>query len=84
MLVITTMFIGTSSSLPATSYTKMIDIWMIFGLVFSFFNVLLHVFAEYYKKFDGLESVFPGKEKSKAITKVPKSLQCSKAPPYFT
>ena len=46
MLVMTTLFIGTSSSLPSTSYTKMIDIWMVFGLIFPFCEVILHVAIE--------------------------------------
>ena len=42
MLVLVTMFISISSSLPVTSYVKMIDIWLLFSLMVPFVEVLLH------------------------------------------
>jgi hypothetical protein len=33
LLVLTTLFISVSNSLPNTAYIKMIDIWLIFNLV---------------------------------------------------
>ncbi len=39
MLVMTTLFLNTSASLPKTSYFKMIDIWMVFGLLLPFLEV---------------------------------------------
>lgn len=52
MLVMVTLYIGTSKSLPDTSYTKMIEIWMLFCLVFSFCEVLLHTFTEFVREDD--------------------------------
>ena len=46
MLVLTTMFISTSSSLPTTSYIKMVDIWLIFNLFLPFLVVLLHTYMD--------------------------------------
>ena len=42
MLVLATMFISISSSLPVTSYVKMIDVWLLFSLMVPFVEVLLH------------------------------------------
>merc|ERR1712013_825658 len=47
MLVLTTMFISVSGSLPKTSYIKMVDIWLIFNLVVPFVEVLLQTYIEY-------------------------------------
>ena len=44
MLVLTTMFINISSSLPVTSYVKMIDLWLVFNLILPFCEVLLHTY----------------------------------------
>ena len=44
MLVISNMFMSISSSLPKTSYIKMIDIWLIFNLTVPFVEVLLHTY----------------------------------------
>ncbi len=40
MLVLTTLFISVSNSLPSTSYIKMIDIWLISMLLMPFIEVL--------------------------------------------
>ena len=45
-LVLTTLFISVSSSLPPTSYIKMIDIWLIFSQLIPFVEVLLHTFMD--------------------------------------
>ena len=42
MLVLVTMFISISSSLPVTSYVRMIDVWLLFNLMVPFVEVLLH------------------------------------------
>ena len=44
MLVLTTMFVGLSQTLPKTSYIKMVDIWLIFNLLIPFLEVLIHVY----------------------------------------
>ena len=46
LLVLTTLFISVSSSLPTTAYIKMIDIWLIFAQLIPFFEVLLHTFID--------------------------------------
>ena len=42
MLVLTTLFISVSGTLPKTSYIKMIDIWLIVGLSIPFIECILH------------------------------------------
>ena len=42
LLVLTTLFISVSNSLPKTSYIKMIDIWLLFVLNIPFVEVILH------------------------------------------
>ena len=42
LLVLTTLFISVSGSLPPTAYVKMIDIWLIFSQLIPFKEVLLH------------------------------------------
>ena len=46
MLVLTTLFINVSNSLPPTSYIKMIDVYLIFSLLIPFVEVLLHTYMD--------------------------------------
>jgi len=46
MLVMYTLFQAISISLPKTSYIKMIDIWLLFGLVLPFFAFTLSILEE--------------------------------------
>ena len=46
LLVLTTLFISVSSSLPPTAYVKMIDVWLIFSQTIPFIEVLLHTFMD--------------------------------------
>ena len=46
LLVLTTLFISVSNSLPQTSYIKMIDMWLIFSLLIPFSEVLLHTLLD--------------------------------------
>ena len=46
LLVLTTLFISVSATLPTTSYVKMVDIWLIFALLIPFVEVLLHTWME--------------------------------------
>ena len=41
LLVLTTLFIGVSNSLPKTAYIKMIEIYLIFSLFIPFCEVLV-------------------------------------------
>ena len=44
--MLNTMFISVSNDLPKTSYIKMINIWLIFNLLFPFIEVLLHTYMD--------------------------------------
>ena len=46
MLVLTTMFINVSNNLPKTSYMKMVDVWLLFNLLYPFIAVLIHTFMD--------------------------------------
>jgi len=46
MLVLYTLYQSVAVSLPQTAYLKMIDIWLLFGLVMPFIVFLLEVFFE--------------------------------------
>ncbi len=48
LLVLTTLFISVSSSLPETSYIKMMDVWLLMCLFIPFSEVLLQVNTNYY------------------------------------
>ncbi len=43
LLVLTTLFISVSNSLPTTAYIKLMDMWLIFCLVMPFSEVILQV-----------------------------------------
>ena len=53
MLVMTTIFIGVMQMLPSTAYVKMIDIWLIFGQLVPFTEVILLTIMEFYREGDG-------------------------------
>ena len=40
------MFINVSNNLPKTSYMKMIDIWLLFNLIYPFSVVLIHTYMD--------------------------------------
>ena len=46
MLVLTTIFLSVSSSLPETAYVKMVDIWLLFCILVPFCEVLLHTWMD--------------------------------------
>ena len=46
LLVLVTLFISVSNSLPRTSYVKLIDVWLIFNLLVPFTDVLLHTIID--------------------------------------
>merc|ERR1719320_636985 len=49
LLVLTTLFISVSQSLPPTAYVKMIDIWLIFVQLVPFMEVLLHSWMDLHR-----------------------------------
>ena len=53
MLVMTTIFMAVMQMLPATAYVKMIDIFLIFGQLYPFAEVLLLTIMEYCRDGDG-------------------------------
>ena len=53
MLVITTIFMTVMQMLPATAYVKMIDIFLIFGQLYPFSEVVLLTMMEYHREADG-------------------------------
>ena len=55
MLVLTTMFINVSNSLPKTSYMKMVDAWLLFNLLYPFIVVLIHTFMDTLRNDDDRE-----------------------------
>ena len=52
MLVITTLFISVMEKLPSTSYIRMVDIWLIFGQLIPFAEVVILTFQEAYRNND--------------------------------
>ena len=53
MLVMTTIFMTVMQMLPATAYVKMIDIFLIFGQLYPFCEVVLLTMMEYRREGDG-------------------------------
>ena len=53
MLVMTTIFMTVMQMLPATAYVKMIDIFLIFGQLYPFTEVVLLTIMEYKREGDG-------------------------------
>ena len=49
LLVLTTLFISVSQSLPPTAYVKMIDVWLIFAQMVPFVEVLLHSWMDLHR-----------------------------------
>ena len=48
MLVLTTMFVGISQTLPHTSTIKMVDVWLVFNLLIPFIEVLIHSYKVFF------------------------------------
>ena len=53
MLVMTTIFMTVMQMLPATAYIKMIDIFLIFGQLYPFAEVVLLTMMEFQRDGDG-------------------------------
>ena len=53
MLVMTTIFMTVMQMLPSTAYIKMIDIFLIFGQLYPFSEVVLLTIMEYKREGDG-------------------------------
>ena len=61
MLVLTTMFINVSNNLPKTSYMKMVDVWLLFNLLYPFIVVLIHTYMDTLRNDDEREINHHGK-----------------------
>ena len=61
MLVLTTMFINVSNNLPKTSYMKMMDVWLLFNLLYPFAVVLVHTYMDTLRNDDEQEFNHHGK-----------------------
>ena len=53
MLVMTTIFTATMEKLPSTAYIKMVDLWLLFGQITPFIEVLLQTIMERQRQRDG-------------------------------
>ena len=65
MLVMTTIFMTVMQMLPATAYVKMIDVFLIFGQLYPFAEVVLLTIMEYQREGDG-----SGEEEPKTVSEV--------------
>ena len=50
LLVLTTVFIATSNSLPKTAYIKLIEVWLLGHLFVPFFEVILHTIIDFIRE----------------------------------
>ncbi|KAG7166403.1 Glycine receptor subunit alphaZ1-like [Homarus americanus] len=48
LLVLATLFTQVSTSLPKTSYFKMVDIWLLFCIVLIFFIIIFHTIIDFH------------------------------------
>ena len=55
------MFINVSNNLPKTSYMKMMDVWLLFNLLYPFIVVLLHTYMDTLRSNDDREINHHGK-----------------------
>ena len=55
------MFINVSNNLPKTSYMKMVDIWLLFNLIYPFSVVLIHTYMDTLRNDDDREINHHGK-----------------------
>ena len=73
LLVLTTLFISVSNTLPTTSYVKLVDVWLIFSQAIPFIEVLLHTWMDTMKIDEDREINHHGV--SKSVGKKDKSIQ---------
>ena len=81
MLVMYTLNQSVSSKLPATSYMKLIDIWLLFGLLLPFVIIILLILMEHLPDSDN--HVAPVKITSSATVKVEGSLEQKTGKGFF-
>ena len=77
MLVMYTLYESASSGLPKTAYLKMVDIWLIFGLVVPFAVFLVEIAAEIVRNRSKTEEVEKeNKEEEDSITETLSTIDC--------
>lgn len=77
MLVMYTLYESASSGLPKTAYLKMIDIWLIFGLVVPFAVFLVEIAAEIIRnRSKSEEGEKENKEEEDSITETLSTIDC--------
>ncbi len=58
MLTMTTLSLSISNNLPPTNYIKLIDVWMLFGMIMPFIDIILHTVIGYcHEKIESVELV---------------------------
>ena len=58
MFVMTTLFVSVMEKLPQTSYIRMVDVWLIYGQLFPFVQVVFITFTEYFRNENNWNSSF--------------------------
>ena len=69
MLVMTTIFMTVMQMLPATAYIKMIDVFLIFGQLYPFCEVVLLTMMEYRREGDGSGEEEPSTDLGENVAK---------------
>ena len=69
MLVMYTLYQSVSTTLPQTSYLKMIDIWLLMGLILPFIVILILIAIDAWKHFDVVPAK-PEVDKAKTLVKI--------------
>ena len=49
MFVMTTLFVSVMEKLPQTSYVRLVDIWLIYGQLLPFMQVVLATYMEFFR-----------------------------------
>jgi len=80
MLVLTTIFIAVMEKLPSTAYVKMIDVWLIFGQLIPFTEVVLLTMMEYLRVGDERGELMINNHGEERIVFVGSSVQIAKSP----
>ena len=78
LLVLSTLFAQVSDNLPKTSYLKLMDVWFLFSITYSFLIIIQHVFIEYYHKYNNPSEVAQY-EGEKFVRDSPSSIKVSPA-----
>ena len=91
LLVLTTLYISVSQSLPTTHYVKMIELWLLFTLLIPFVEVIVHTYIESLRE-DTLKAVNrhgtvkiirggqKGKDGGNQVTQVQPQMEVTEAP----